>query len=460
MTDKTYKVRVWAVVRNQSSKKKPSFVVRWTVAGEPQSATFGTKGLVDRFRGRLIRATEDGEAFDLESGLPESMQKAKQATSALTFALAYMDMKWPGAAAKSRDSMTDALATALPALVKDSDGRPDVVTLRRALRLFVLPPTRRKLPRPGDITKAVAWLEKRSLPITGLADAKTVHGVLDALGLKLDGSAASAETLRRKRSVVYNLLDYAVELEHLPVNPIDKLKRKRVMVASSVDRRSVANPVQARELLAAVTYVGGHKRAGGRRLRAFFAVLYYAGTRPAEAVNLRRADCVLPTSGWGSLTLHTTRPAAGKTWTDSGQAHDERGLKQRADKDTRHVPIPPQLVAILLAHIEEFGTAKDGRLFPSERRGVLASSTYSRVWKEARKLALTEEQVISPLAARPYDLRHACASLWLNSGVPATEVAERLGHSVDVLLKIYAKCIDGQRDLINQRISDGLGDES
>jgi hypothetical protein len=49
-------------------------------------------------------------------------------------------------------------------------------------------------------------------------------------------------------------------------------------------------------------------------------------------------------------------------------------------------------------------------------------------------------------------------SLWLNSGVPATEVAERLGHSVDVLLKIYAKCIDGQRDLINKRISDGLGD--
>jgi hypothetical protein len=100
-------------------------VVRWTVAGEPQSVTLGTSGLVDRFRGRLVRATEDGEAFDLESGLPKSMQKAKQATSVLTFALAYMDMKWPGAAAKSCDSMTDASATALPVLVKDSDGRPE-----------------------------------------------------------------------------------------------------------------------------------------------------------------------------------------------------------------------------------------------------------------------------------------------------------------------------------------------
>jgi hypothetical protein len=34
-------------------------------------------------------------------------------------------------------------------------------------------------------------------------------------------------------------------------------------------------------------------------------------------------------------------------------------------------------------------------------------------------------------------------SLWLNSGVPATEVARRAGHDVAVLLKIYAHCIDG-----------------
>jgi len=35
--------------------------------------------------------------------------------------------------------------------------------------------------------------------------------------------------------------------------------------------------------------------------------------------------------------------------------------------------------------------------------------------------------VASPLAGRPYDLRHAAVSLWLNAGVPATEVAERAG---------------------------------
>jgi hypothetical protein len=48
-------------------------------------------------------------------------------------------------------------------------------------------------------------------------------------------------------------------------------------------------------------------------------------------------------------------------------------------------------------------------------------------------------------------------SAWLNSGVPATEVARRAGHGVAVLPKIYAHCIDGQADAANKRITGALG---
>ena len=37
-------------------------------------------------------------------------------------------------------------------------------------------------------------------------------------------------------------------------------------------------------------------------------------------------------------------------------------------------------------------------------------------------------------------------------GVPATEAARRLGHSVAMLLKRYANCIDGQEFAANDRI--------
>ena len=59
----------------------------------------------------------------------------------------------------------------------------------------------------------------------------------------------------------------------------------------------------------------------------------------------------------------------------------------------------------------------------------------------------------------PYQLRHAAVSLWLNAGVPATQVAEWAGHSVHVLLKVYAKCIDGQDEAARRRIEDALGIE-
>ena len=41
--------------------------------------------------------------------------------------------------------------------------------------------------------------------------------------------------------------------------------------------------------------------------------------------------------------------------------------------------------------------------------------------------------------------------------MPATEVARRAGHSVVVLLKMYAPCIDGQADAADKRIADALG---
>jgi integrase len=140
-----------------------------------------------------------------------------------------------------------------------------------------------------------------------------------------------------------------------------------------------------------------------------------------------------------------------------GTARQERGLKHRADHETRTIPIPPELVKLLRAHIKRCGTTPDGRIFQTARGGILQDSAYGAVWTQARKEALTPAQNRSPLGRRPYDLRHAAVSLWLNSGVPATEVARRAGHGVAVLLKIYAHCIDGQADAANQRITDALG---
>ena len=42
--------------------------------------------------------------------------------------------------------------------------------------------------------------------------------------------------------------------------------------------------------------------------------------------------------------------------------------------------------------------------------------------------------------------------------MPPVQIAEWAGHSVAVLLKIDAKCIDGQDHIHRRRIEDALGD--
>jgi integrase len=459
---KSRDVRLRKIQVNMLAHRKKSYTVRWVVARRATSRTFATRALADHFRSDLMQAVNRGEAFDLDSGLPDSMVPARDTLTWLDLVRRYVQMKWPAAAAKSRDSMTDSLATVTPVLVRDTPGRPDAALLRRALRAHDLPPSSRLLVAPAEIVAALRWLEKASLPLPDLMEAAVVRPALEALALRLDGRAAAATTTRRRRSVFYNVFQYAVDLGLLDYNPVDKLRVRstRRKVVTEVDRRVVVNPRQAHELLVAVTYIGrrGKESRRGERLRAFFACLYYAALRPSEALDLRVANCELPESGWGLLTIEGSRPTAGKRYTDSGEVHDDRGLKYRGDREAREVPIPPELVAILHEHIDRFGAADDGRLFRSDRGKIVGSSTYSRVWDQARALALTPDRVASPLAGRPYDLRHAGVSLWLNAGVPATDVSARAGHSVDVLLKVYAKCLDGDRGRMNTRIEVALAE--
>ncbi len=118
-------------------------------------------------------------------------------------------------------------------------------------------------------------------------------------------------------------------------------------------------------------------------------------------------------------------------------------------------------MVILRHHIAHYGLAPDGRLFRGESGGVLVPTSYRSVWQQARLSGLTPSQAASPLAQRPYDLRHGGVSLRLNAGVPPTQVAEWAGHSVEVLLTIYAKCIHGRDQVWFTLIDRALGlDES
>ncbi|PBC96163.1 site-specific recombinase XerD [Streptomyces sp. Ag82_O1-15] len=456
-------IRLWKVTK--TGRKSRPYRLRWVVAGQVHGDTFATSALADSRRSELWQAMRRGEAFGVESGLPESeVRAAAEAADAkpplrwFEFCRKYVAGRWRTGAAKTREGMADGLAAVTLAMVKRADGVPEDASLRLAFRWGVVPANAGEDP-PAELKTAYEWIATMDRPLVDLADAEVFEDVLYRLSYKLDGTPAAVDTYKRRRRALNTALEHAVAVGELPENPLQHVRRKHVGSNDVVDRRVLVNAVQARQLLTAVSYVGSWDRCRGRRLVAFYAVLYYAGLRTAEVVGLRLSDCHLPETGWGRLTLRETRPVSGKQWTDSGERHDRRGLKAREASADRPVPIPPVLVTILQTHLKDFGTAKEGRVFGNERGGLVGSSTYWRVWEEAREYALPPDRIASPLAGRPYDLRHACITRWLNAGVPIAEVARRVGNSPEVIHRRYHGCIDGHEEAANAKIAKSLNEE-
>ncbi|MCP2325662.1 integrase [Hamadaea flava] len=309
------------------------------------------------------------------------------------------------------------------------------------------------------------WLAAYTVKLDALADAVVVRSALDLLKLKADQKTPAAPaTVARKRAVFSGALKYGVELKHLASHPMSDVSWTAPAVAEEIDRRVVVNPPQARRLLGAVREIAPE-------LEAFFGSMYYAALRPEEALHLANEEYERPrlAGAWGWLHLTGATVTVGKDWGDADSTQEERGLKHRSAKATRSVPVCPELVALLDAHVETYGVAPNGRLFVT-RRGPggryvptagqpIPNNTYTSVWRRVRQAVLTTVEQRSPLAKVPYHLRHAAVSLWLNAGVSAPQVAEWAGHSVNVLMRVYAKCIYGQEAAARLRIEAALAQQ-
>ncbi|NDL60838.1 tyrosine-type recombinase/integrase [Phytoactinopolyspora sp. XMNu-373] len=447
----SYNARVWKTTVRKGTRVT-TYYVRWGVDGRAFNRSFRKRAQADSFRSELVSAARKGEAFNVNSGLPESMQQADKEISWYEFACDYVDAKWPKSAATTRRTIAEAMTAVTCSMFTTDRGQPDGVQLRSALKRYAFNTSRRASPEiPEHTMHALRWASRHTRPAADLKDPQVLRRILDDLATRLDDTARAPSVVSRWRRILHNAVEYAIECKILTTNPIPALKWKPARTVQAVDSRRVANPTQVRALLKAVSMRAPH-------LVAFYACLYFAALRPEEAAGLSKQNLTLPAEGWGEIHLERARPHAGSEWTNSGDKRDNRQLKQRAIGETRTVPCPPELTALLHRHIKRFGTTADGRLFVGQRNADhLPVLTVTRTWARAREAVFGEIAGTSHVAARPYDLRHAAVSTWLNAGVPATQVAEWAGHSVDVLLATYAKCIDGEAQRNRAKIDQALG---
>jgi len=120
------------------------------------------------------------------------------------------------------------------------------------------------------------------------------------------------------------------------------------------------------------------------------------------------------------------------------------------------VPIPPELVALLREHITRSGAGSDGRLFRSQHGNPDPAVHLVARLAEGPRHRSHPGPGGHPAAAAALRSAPLRVTWRLNSGVPPTKVAAWAGHSVEVLMRIYAKCMTGLEDVWITRMNQAL----
>jgi integrase len=458
MNDITYDVRVYKT-DIYKGKAVTTYWVRWKCGGERYKEPFRNSAQANSFRSKLLSAAKEGEAFSITTGRPVAWERDTPKGPSISWyavTLDYTAAKWKYASPNQRRSIAEALTDATEVLFT-ADAPYSRAEIRRALATWAYSARLRgEAHPPEDIAPVVKWLAASTIPVAALADEETggthARAILDRISSKQDGTLAAANTANRKRTVLNNFMTYAaLERKLIPGNPLKSVTWSRPRKLKTVDPRCVINSNQARRFLDAVAR---HSQRG-KRLKAFFGCIYYAAMRPEEVADLRDTNIAsLPEHDgeWGEFLLTNSQPRSGSNWTDDGSVRQRRELKHRAKDDTRPVPMHPELAKMLREHIAEFGTGPGGRIFTLTTGKIVTDRAYLKVFHEARTEAFTKSEAASLIARRPYDLRHAAVSTWLKATADPAQVAEWAGHTVDVLMRVYAKCVAGQQDEAKRRI--------
>ncbi|MER5391910.1 hypothetical protein [Saccharopolyspora sp. NPDC002686] len=451
----SFDVSVWNIKPRKNTKGKvTSYGVRWRVEGEEFYESFKSSTQADGFRSELKSAQNRGEPFDTVTGLPASMGRKTRDVPFFDLACKYVDMKWPGAAATTRQTLAEALIRVTPVFLPAGRGKPDDRAIRSALRGWAFNPPKRAEEVPVEVKEVLDWCSRNSLTVSAAQERRVLDALEKAVTTKLSGEKYAPSVARKTRSALSGFLAHAVKEGILDANPLSDEKWTSMPKGNrTIDPRTVPNPVQARTLLREVRGI----QRSGPRLEAFFGTMYFAALRPEEAVALQEHNLDLPKEGWGEIFVDGANPHAGRHWTGTDKAREPRGLKSRARDEGRPVPCPPELTALLRRHLATYEPGENGLVFTGEKGEDVPKMTYMRVWRAARTATFTKEVAATRLCRRPYSLRHAAVSSWLTAGVDPATVARWAGQSVAVLLEVYAACLHGQDVIARQRVDDFFG---
>jgi integrase len=241
-----------------------------------------------------------------------------------------------------------------------------------------------------------------------------------AMLVKLREQGLSPRTVRKAHEVLRNALEQAVSDGFMASNPARDRKVRKALPQKEQKEPITVRKEDVRAFLDA---------AAGERLHALWMLLLLSGLRPSEALALRWSDV-------NGDTVRVTRVLVDKAGLP---LHFE---KPKSKTSRRAVVIPDVVVKALVRHRKQQaqerliagGVWEHGNLIFCDEIGQPMKQDHVR--HHFGKLAKAAEL---PEGITVYSLRHSCATLLLEAGVPLKIVSERLGHSTVMLTgDVYA----------------------
>lgn len=248
-------------------------------------------------------------------------------------------------------------------------------------------------------------------PYLGAVRLKTLTAVrIDRWLDQLRVAKRTARTIVGARNVLRIALNYAVSVDVLAVNPVQKIRLRH----GRTRKIHVLTAAQVQQLL----------DTSLPWLRTCLALMTLLGLRRGEALGLQWDDL-----DWAAPSLHVQRSVVTKV--DRPGKPPGAGVKKtKTEAGDRTIPLPPLAVEFLIAHrrrAELEAMARQRKvakwIFPSTDGGFLHPRNLNRAYY----LAL--ETAGLPFSPRLHDLRHTAATALLSLGTDENAVAAWLGHT-------------------------------
>ena len=260
----------------------------------------------------------------------------------------------------------------------------------------------------------------------GLRIRELTPGRVDGFRVQLESAGVGAPTVSKALAILSGVCRFAVLRGLIDANPVREVRKP------SVRRQRFAAPpapFAVERVRAELVHAGRFHDA------ALVSVLAYAGLRPGEALALR----------WGDVRPRSilVERAAAKGIVKSTKNHRLRSVRL----------VRPLALDLTWWRVVSDWRGLDDYLFPSSR-GELRDRYGWDNWRDrVFKPAVLRAGV--PIA-RPYDLRHAFASLLIHEGRSLTDVAAQLGDSVTTTADVYTHVFAEVDEMLREPATDSI----